>query len=196
MRSRYVIGWHPEHPLRGKRGEVFEHRVVLYDHIGPGPHPCHWCGSPVDWRVRAQWASFRGDELVVDHLDGNPQNNDPANLVPSCFTCNTRRGPNIIREGEPYLVRSNGNRIRADKTTCQTCGAHFLYAPQLTDGKYCSRACSNKGKERAICGNGHPMEGDNIYVWNGRRSCAACRKASAKRQDAKRKAERHARKNA
>lgn len=40
------------HPLANTHGAVFEHRKVLYDEIGPGPHPCHWhpmsgCGNPI-----------------------------------------------------------------------------------------------------------------------------------------------------
>lgn len=33
-----------KHPL-AIGGTVFEHRAVLYDSIGPGEHPCHWCGA-------------------------------------------------------------------------------------------------------------------------------------------------------
>lgn len=64
------------------------HRLVLMDVIGPGEHPCHWCGRPVSWD-RSYPKDIDG--LVVDHLDGNKMNNDPANLVPACNPCNTRR---------------------------------------------------------------------------------------------------------
>ena len=70
-----------------KNGKVWEHRAVLFDAIGYGPHPCHWCQHPVDWQ-----AEHRPDALHVDHLDGVGDNNDLANLVPSCPTCNTNRG--------------------------------------------------------------------------------------------------------
>lgn len=75
------------HPLARRTGYTYEHRVVLYDAIGPGEHPCHWCKSPVRWEVR------RGPEkLVVDHIDGDKQRNDRENLAPSCHACNSRRG--------------------------------------------------------------------------------------------------------
>jgi len=57
---------------------VFEHRAVLYDEIGGGGHPCHYCGIVVYWQY----------DLVVDHVDEDKTNNSPANLVPSCTPCN------------------------------------------------------------------------------------------------------------
>lgn len=76
------------HPLRIADKPMYEHRKVLYDHIGIGPHPCHWCGSMVNWiKGRCTLGS-----LVPDHLDGNKQNNVPANLVPACNRCNATRG--------------------------------------------------------------------------------------------------------
>ena len=69
------------HPLADSSGYVFEHRAVLYDKIGPGVHPCHWCGRELIWR----------EGLEVDHIDFDRANNAPANLVPSCHRCNTGR---------------------------------------------------------------------------------------------------------
>lgn len=77
----YIMGWHPDHPLAGATGFVLEHRVVLFDAIGNGPHPCHWCGKTLTW----------SPELTVDHLDWDRSNNDPANLVPACAACNGAR---------------------------------------------------------------------------------------------------------
>lgn len=77
----YLRATRPGHPVAGGRGLVFVHRVVLYDKIGPGAHPCHWCGVAVTW----------GIDLYTDHLDFNTINNDPANLVPSCNPCNAGR---------------------------------------------------------------------------------------------------------
>lgn len=75
------------HPLAA-RGYVYEHRAVLFAAIGPGPHRCHWCGVEVDWIK----GFCRAGALVPDHLDGNKQNNDRANLVPACNPCNAARG--------------------------------------------------------------------------------------------------------
>lgn len=76
------------HPLASKHGQVLEHRAVLYDAIGPEPRPCHHCGLTVHWD---KTHPAEADALVVDHLDFDRSNNDPANLVPSCGPCNARR---------------------------------------------------------------------------------------------------------
>lgn len=78
----------PWHPLANASGGVLEHRKVLYAEIGPGAHPCHWCATKVSWD--RTWPQHP-DALVVDHLDHNRLNNDPDNLVPSCFWCNRDR---------------------------------------------------------------------------------------------------------
>ncbi len=70
-----------DHPLSPKTGVVFEHRKVLYDKIGPGTHKCHWdCGKILSWGGKSG--------INTDHLDGDQLNNEPDNLVPSCFGCN------------------------------------------------------------------------------------------------------------
>lgn len=69
------------HPLAYKNGSIAEHRKILYDAIGPGQHPCEWCGKLKEW----------GHGLYVDHLDDDKTNNDLANLVPSCLRCNWGR---------------------------------------------------------------------------------------------------------
>lgn len=80
----YVLVGLSGHPLARAKGQVYLHRVVLYDAIGTGPHPCHWCGCLVDWN---------GDPalLAVDHVDGDRLNNVRENLVPSCTRCNVTR---------------------------------------------------------------------------------------------------------
>lgn len=83
----YRVLNNPAHPLARAQGKVLEHRAVLYDSIGPGAHPCHWCGARLGWDL----VNGRGG-LNVDHLDDDKLNNDPANLVPACLDCNTKRG--------------------------------------------------------------------------------------------------------
>lgn len=73
------------HPLASSQGHLFDHRAVLYDAIGPGAHPCHWCG------VMVAWEDPHPLGLEVDHLDGDKLNNEAANLVPTCHGDNTRR---------------------------------------------------------------------------------------------------------
>lgn len=84
----YVSVANSTHPMATTQGKVYEHRMVLYDAIGPGPHPCHWCGDMVNWikQVCSKGA------LVPDHLDGNKANNALTNLVAACNRCNSRRG--------------------------------------------------------------------------------------------------------
>lgn len=70
----YRAVWH-------KGRQEYEHRLVLLARIGPGEHPCHWCGRRLVWGVN----------LVTDHVDFDRANNDPGNLVPACHRCNSRR---------------------------------------------------------------------------------------------------------
>jgi len=78
----YLVLLRPEHPLARKAsGMVMEHRLVLYNAIGPGPHACQWCGTSTEWC-----------DAHVDHLDGNKRNNTLENLLFSCATCNKGRG--------------------------------------------------------------------------------------------------------
>lgn len=80
--------YRPKHPLAGRNGKVYAHRAALYDKVGPGEHACHWCSRAVQWYVDGR---KRHDNLTVDHLDGDKDNNAPANLVPSCQRCNVKR---------------------------------------------------------------------------------------------------------
>lgn len=76
----------PEHPLAGKNGRAYEHRVVLFDEIGPGKHLCHLCSTPVEWLPRGMPGI-----LVVDHANEDKGDNRHENLVPSCSSCNSAR---------------------------------------------------------------------------------------------------------
>jgi len=78
-----------DHPVTTDSGKLAEHRRVLYDKIGPGPHECHWgCGRLLEWGGR--------DGICADHLDADRSNNDPENLVPSCVVCNVHRGDSDV----------------------------------------------------------------------------------------------------
>ena len=84
--SQYKRIYRPRHPVSGKTGMAYEHRVNLFDSIGPGTHECNWCKKPITW------GTGRKGTLQVDHLDRDRTNNNPKNLVPSCASCNTTRG--------------------------------------------------------------------------------------------------------
>lgn len=111
-KQTYVSIKAPGHPLSWPDGRAAEHRVVLYAVIGPGAHRCHWCNKIVIWRDIDPNVA-----LVVDHLDEDTHNNDPANLVPSCSLCNANRwltdrcrvGHDLSEPGS-WRLRSNGYR--------------------------------------------------------------------------------------
>jgi len=84
-RYAYIYLYRPHHPVADRSGRVQEHRMVLYDAIGPGPHPCHWHGG----EATLTWGGITG--IHVDHIDGDPSNNCRENLVPSCQSCNKSR---------------------------------------------------------------------------------------------------------
>lgn len=124
---------------------MWEHRVVLWDSIGPGSHPCHWCSRLVHWLPTEEQIP-----LCVDHVDGVVTNNDPANLVPSCKGCNVHR---LRRVGDDELfVVKDGKRSRAEARTCAQCGDPFLVAKTVLRSKkpragtYCSRSCRAKAQ--------------------------------------------------
>lgn len=83
-----IIGAKPDHPLAGPK-ELAEHRKVLYEAIGSGSHGCHWCGRMLEW------GGIQG--IIPDHINGDTLDNRAENLVPSCTSCNMRRG----RAGNP-----------------------------------------------------------------------------------------------
>jgi hypothetical protein len=93
----YVVIKRPDHPLASPKGWVYEHRAVLYDMLGPGSHPCFWCGKVLEW----------GQRLHADHLDHDRSNNAPINLVPSCLACNSARkeGDQIERWADLLATR-------------------------------------------------------------------------------------------
>lgn len=149
MAARYKYIKRKNHPLSTPSGRIPEHRVILYDKIGPGPHPCHHCGKPVDWMPGRHTA--RG-ALVADHLDDDSLNNDPANLVPSCHPCNSivRSGRGIADE-ELFIVHADGKRSRAEVRHCEFCGREFLHRiadKRARSGRFCSPSHRAKNLHR------------------------------------------------
>lgn len=138
----------PGHPIAPPGGTVAESRLVLYDKIGPGTHPCEWCEKPVTWKPGDRTSA---DSLFADHLDWNRHNNDPANLVPSCNACNAHRvrggGRAPIIESELFIVNRNGSRTRATPQNCANCGSEYLARVseiKIGKGIYCSRSCARQ----------------------------------------------------
>lgn len=90
----YLLQLAPGHPMKQRTGRgayVLQHRVVLYDAIGPGPHPCHWCNHSLEW-----------DAIQVDHVNSEKTDNRLENLVVSCIHCNASRGGQK-RNGKPIF---------------------------------------------------------------------------------------------
>jgi hypothetical protein len=146
----------PGHPLISPtaRQVIHLHRAVLYDKIGPGPHPCHWCGESVNWAITTLDTPdrFKG-VLVVDHLDNTDSNNDPSNLAPSCHSCNIHRTGNDRFSAITYLV-AYGCRHAAVELVCTICATPFLATHSQISrhdngGKYCSLTCRDIGRFRA-----------------------------------------------
>lgn len=135
----------PHHPIAPPSGVVAQSRLVLYDKIGPGVHPCHWCNAPVAW-IAGGGPGTPGN-LLADHLDWDIHNDSPANLVPSCNTCNAHRTKNGGRApiaDDELTVMWSGRRTRAVKRYCNACGSEFLTIPaeiKKGRGRYCSRDC-------------------------------------------------------
>lgn len=134
--------WCPDHPLADKAGYALEARVVLFDKIGLGPHPCHWCGGLVEWTKDG----LRPGALVADHLDFNGHNNAPGNMVPACQSCNGHRWSSRVKEDELFIARPDGTRLRAVQRRCERCAAPFLIAPAALTrpnrGRFCSMSCA------------------------------------------------------
>lgn len=131
----------PTHPLAGKTGRVSEARAILFNKIGFGPHPCHWCQILVDWSIGH--TGYRVGDLITDHIDNNPFNDQLSNLVPSCGPCNGVRSRKV-EDNELFIIRKNGTRIRAIEQQCIKCNCTFLAIPALIakgKGRFCSKSC-------------------------------------------------------
>lgn len=87
---------------------AYSHRVIAYEHLGPQPQPCYHCGEVSEWR-----------DLVIDHLDDDPLNNNVENIVPACPSCNNQREEvlvkrkNVLRSKENYYEH-NGETLHLD----------------------------------------------------------------------------------
>jgi hypothetical protein len=168
-----------DHPVAHSNGYAFEHRVVLYDAIGPGSHPCHWCSAVVTW----------GQDLQADHVDHNTVHNTIDNLVPSCAGCNVRRnrrwanksstcsaGHDFTAENTYVIPRTGARQCRVcsrqrkseykkrNVGPCRGCGR--LGVPRGASTAYCPDCASDPLRAARtapdVCGKGHALAGDNL----------------------------------
>lgn len=143
----------PDHPIAPPSGLIALCRVVLYEKIGPGPHPCEWCGLAIRWTPGKR--PTRGS-IVADHLDWNVHNNVPENLVASCLVCNSHRvrdhDRRLIRSDEVFLIDARGERHRAMEQACEECAAPFLarltWVKAGRNPRFCSLPCANRATSR------------------------------------------------
>lgn len=79
-----------DHPLADRKGGMPYHRFVLYEKLkSPAGAACAWCGYLLPWKLDLSMSNLH--VINADHLDGNPENNSPENLVPACWWCNINR---------------------------------------------------------------------------------------------------------
>lgn len=134
-----------DHPIAPASGLVAIARLNLYEKIGPGLHPCNWCGTIITWKP-----GNTPGALLADHLDWNRSNDAPENLVASCHLCNSKRtnSGRPLADGELTMMWSNC-RTRAVKRECEWCAEEFLTIPAQVAkgmGRFCSRSCAGKGR--------------------------------------------------
>lgn len=149
-RSAYRKTQLPEgHPLAADRSRsVSVHQLILWDKIGSGTHPCHYCTAPVTWNA----PPHSPGRLESEHLDRNRLNNSPENLVPCCHRCNMQNRAMNVSDDESYRMHAGGWRIRGNPAVCQYCGKDYV-ARRDHQGLFCSRGCSNRdraAKKRAL----------------------------------------------
>ena len=111
---KYKYIYQPGHIMSGKRGMAYEHRIVLFDAIGYGPHRCQWCSKVLHW-------GSRGKNIIqVDHIDGDGANNKPENLAAACGSCNVARG-----QGKRHEALRAAGWFSANDTVAVTDGRKY-----------------------------------------------------------------------
>lgn len=99
---------------------------------------CHWCG---------QAKATQADHLIELDAGGD---HSITNLVPSCASCNARRGTKYLNRKVAQRIQNRDNSMSATATRpCKTCGKSFK--PDWRNearggGIYCSRACVHPPK--------------------------------------------------
>jgi len=100
---------------------------------------CEQCGQDETWRGRSM-------SLILDHINGVPDDNRIENLQIVC--------PNCAATLDTHCGRKNrrGPVMRA----CKHCGKHF--AAKYRTHRYCSRACGVRWDRTSLRGKPHPTQ--------------------------------------
>lgn len=85
--GEYRSVYKPTHPLAGKNGKAYAHRVMLFDHLHGGNPQCVWCGKDLEWFA----PQFSPNRVTVDHINSVKDDNRIENLRAACSRCNTGR---------------------------------------------------------------------------------------------------------
>jgi hypothetical protein len=97
---------------------------------------CEMCGQDENWRGRRM-------ALILDHINGVPDDNRIENLRVVC--------PNCAATLDTHCGRKN--RIQAPIRACRRCGREFL--AKYRRHRYCSRACGIRWDRSPLRGKPH-----------------------------------------
>lgn len=143
------------HPLatanRNRSGNLTkmgEHRLLLFAKIGYGPHWCHYCGRPINW---APGGRVGRSHISADHVNGDPRDNRPENLVPACHGCNSiREHPHPLIADEEPSVLLDGKRRRVYERICELPECDETFWCVSSDPKrFCSKSHASIAARRA-----------------------------------------------
>ncbi len=102
--------------------EILKRR--LYD-SGLKSRKCELCGQGEEWRGRRM-------SLILDHVNGVPDDNRLENLRIVCPNCNATLDTHCGRNA----------RLAREDRSCLRCGRRF--SPRSARQRYCSRACGSR----------------------------------------------------
>jgi deazaflavin-dependent oxidoreductase (nitroreductase family) len=112
--------------VRGSSYQRSNLKQRLYD-TGLKQRRCELCGQDEAWQGRRM-------ALILDHINGEADDNRLENLRIICPNCNATLDTHCGRR----------NRRTVEDQPCQLCSRPFR--PRTPDQRFCSRACGQRGK--------------------------------------------------